>query len=174
MRRLFLVRHAKAHPLVGQEDYERTLTDRGRADAKRVALALAERNMLPDLLIHSGALRAKETAEIFASEWPRGAELQEELGLYDATQSMLLERARALPNARKRVGFVGHNPGLGDLAVALAGSRTHPELRRMLAKYPTCAVAALDFAVSRWEKVERNSAVLALYLTPSELETARD
>lgn len=174
MRRLFLIRHAKAEPSVGRDDYERRLTDRGRADARRVAAALAARRMIPDLLIHSGAARAKETAEIFAAEWPRRVELTEDGGLYDATVSMLLARTRTLPNARPRVGLVGHNPGLGELATALTGSGAEAEMRRLAAKYPTCAVAALDFSVRRWEDVERNSAMLALYLTPSQFEAGAD
>jgi len=170
MRRLFLIRHAKAEPAVGRDDYERRLTDRGREDARRVAMALAARKMLPDVLIHSGAPRAKETAEIFAAAWPRKVELEEEPGLYDATQSMLFARARALPDSRARVGLVGHNPGLGELAVSLVGSGAYEELRRMAAKYPTSAVAALDFRVARWDEIARKSALLALYITPAELE----
>ena len=174
MRRLFLIRHAKAEPSVGRDDYERRLTDRGRADARRVAAALAARRMLPDLLVHSGAARAKETAEIFAAEWPRRIVLLEDAGLYDASETMLLARTRALPNARQRVGLVGHNPGLGELATSLMGSGAEPEMRRLTAKYPTGAVAVLDFSVRRWEDVERNSATLALYLTPAELEAGAD
>ena len=121
MRRLFLVRHAKAEHAVGRDDYERALTDRGREDARRVAGALAARDMMPDLLIHSGALRTKQTAEIFAGEWPRRVELEEEPGLYDATPGMLYARARALPDSHARIGLVGHNPGIGELAVSLAG-----------------------------------------------------
>ena len=174
MRRLFLIRHAKAQPSIGRSDYERTLTDRGRKDARRVAAALAGRRVLPDVLVHSGAARAKETAEIFAGAWPRGVELQEDRALYDATEITLFARARALSNAHVRIGLVGHNPGLGELAVALAGSGAHPELRHLAAKYPTGAVAVLDFSVRRWEDVERNSAMLALYLTPAELEAGAD
>ena len=66
MRRLFLIRHAKAELSVGRDDYARKLTERGRADARRVARTLAARRFLPELLIHSGAARAKETADIFA------------------------------------------------------------------------------------------------------------
>jgi phosphohistidine phosphatase len=174
MRRLFLIRHAKAQPSVGRDDYERTLTDRGRADARRVAAALAARNMLPEALVHSGAARAKETAEILAGEWPRRVKLEEELGLYDATQSLLFARTRALSNAHKRIGLVGHNPGLGELAVALTGSGAQAELSRLNAKYPTGAVAVLDFSVHRWEDVERASGMLALYLTPGELEAGAE
>ena len=174
MRRLFLIRHAKAQPSIGSSDYERTLTDRGRKDARRVAAALAGRRVLPDVLVHSGAARAKETAEILAGAWPRGVELHEDPALYDASELMLFARARALSNVHARVGLVGHNPGLGELAVALTGSGAQPELRHLAAKYPTGAVAVLDFSVPRWEDVERNGAMLALYLTPAELEADAD
>ena len=174
MRRLFLVRHAKAEPAVGRDDYERALTDRGREDARRVADALAARDMLPDVLIHSGALRTKQTAEIFAAEWPRRVELEEELALYDATPGVLFSRARALSDSYASIGLVGHNPGIGELAVSLAGSGVYSELRRMAAKYPTGAVAALDFPVASWDDIERKTALLALFLTPSEIEAGTD
>ena len=174
MRRLFLIRHAKTEPSVGRDDYERRLTGRGRDDAKRVAKALAARRMLPDVLIHSGAARAKETAEIFAAAWQGKVELQEDAGLYDASVTTLLARTRALADEHKRVGLVGHNPGLGELATALIGSGAEPEMRRLAAKYPTGAVAVLDFSIERWDDVERNAALLALYLTPAELEADAD
>lgn len=171
MRRLFLIRHAKAEPNVGRGDHERRLTGRGREDAKRVAAALAARRILPDLLIHSGAARAKQTAEIFAAAWRGKVELKEEAWLYDASLATLFDHARSLGDEHKSVGLVGHNPGLGELATALTGSGAEPEARRLAAKYPTGAVAVLDFSIKRWGEVERNSARLALYLTPAELET---
>lgn len=174
MRRLFLIRHAKAELSVGRDDYARKLTERGRADAKRVAKALAARRCLPDVLIHSGAARAKLTAEIFAAEWRNKVELEEDDGLYDASLTILLAHTRALPRERKRVGLVGHNPGLGELATALTGSGAEPEVRRLATKYPTGAVAVLDFSIKRWEEIERNSGKLALYLTPAELEADAD
>ena len=174
MRRLFLVRHAKAELATGRDDYARKLTERGRADARRVAKALAARRTLPDLLIHSGAARAKQTAEILAAEWRTKVELEEDVGLYDASLTTLLDRTRALGHAHKSVGLVGHNPGLGELATALTGSGAEPEVRRLSAKYPTGAVAVLDFSIKRWEELERNSGMLALYLTPADLDTDAD
>jgi phosphohistidine phosphatase len=170
MRRLFLIRHAKAEPAVGKVDYERALTDRGRADARRVASVLAARDFLPDMLIHSGALRTMQTAEIFAAQWPRRVELEEELDLYDANDATLFARTRALSNENGSAGFVGHNPGIGDLAGALAGHGASPELRRMALKYPTCSVAVIDFEISAWSDVDRKGGRLALFLTPAELE----
>lgn len=173
MRRLFLIRHAKAEPSAGRDDHARKLTERGRGDARRVAKALARRHFLPEVLIHSGAARAKETAEIFAAAWRNEVELQEQAWLYDASFTTLIACTRALSHEEKRIGLVGHNPGLGELATALAGSGAEPEMRR-LAKFPTGAVAVLDFSIRRWEEVARNAAMLALYVTPAELDEDAD
>jgi phosphohistidine phosphatase len=174
MRRLFLIRHAKAETAFGQSDYERALTDRGRNDARRIAGMLADIDPLPEVLVHSGALRTKQTAEIFAAHWPRRVELQEEVGLYEATRDRLFERARALSDSVACVGLVGHNPGAGELAATLAGHGPDPERRRMGFKYPTCAVAVIDFEVSAWEDLTRKAGRLALFLTPAELEAETD
>jgi phosphohistidine phosphatase len=174
MRRLFLVRHAKAEPSVGHDDYARKLTERGRADARRVAKALAARHFLPDVLIHSGAARAKETAEVFVAAWRGKVELQEQAWLYDASVTTLIDHTRELGHEHKRVGLVGHNPGLGELGTALIGSGAEPEVRRLRAKYPTGAVAVLDFSIKRWEEVAPNSAMLALYLTPADVQADAD
>ena len=80
---------------------------------------------------------------------------------------MLLARTRALPDARRARRPRGPQPGLGELATALTGSGAEPEMRRLAVKYPTGAVAALDFSVHRWQDVERKSAMLALYLAPA-------
>ena len=175
MRRLFLVRHAKAElSSVGRDDYARKLTERGRSDATRVAKALAARRFLPDVLIHSGAARAKETAEIFAAAWQGKIALEKDAALYDASLATLLDRTLALADAHKSVGLVAHNPGLGELATTLSGSGAEPDLHLLAAKYPTGAVAVLDFSVRRWAEVERGSGMLALYLTPAQLDASPD
>ena len=174
MRRLFLIRHAKTEAHGARDDFERRLTERGRADARAVAGALAARKTLPQTLVHSGAARAKETAEIFAAEWKRKVALRAEFGLYDASLASLLALTRALPNDEARVGLVGHNPGLGELAAALTGSGAALDMQRLAAKYPTGAVAVLDFSARDWGEVGRNTGTLGLYLTPAELDAGTD
>jgi phosphohistidine phosphatase len=174
MRRLFLVRHAKAELSAGRDDYARKLTERGRADARRVAKTLGARHFLPEVLIHSGAARAKQTAEIFVAEWRGKVALEEDVRIYDASLATLLDRARALRDEHRHVGLVGHNPGFGELATALAGSGAKADLQRLTVKYPAAAVAVLDFSIDRWAELEPNSGMLALYLTPGELEADAD
>ena len=46
----------------------------------------------------------------------------------------------------KRSSFlIAHNPGIGDLAVGLAGTGDAQALERMQAKYPTGGLATLTF-----------------------------
>ena len=169
MRRLFLIRHARAEPGVGRDDHERRLTPRGREDSAAMARLLLDRDMLPEALIHSGAARARETAEILATTWG-GTPLETNVNLYDATAGHIFIMAKTLADTRSSIAFIGHNPGVGDIAVALANSGAHEDLRRMTEKYPTCAVAALDFHVERWIEIRRHSALLALYMTPADIE----
>ena len=155
---------------IGRSDYERTLTDARRKDARRVAAALAARRLLPDVLVHSGAARAKETAEIFAAAWRGEVELARGIRLYDASLATLSTALARFGQAHKRVGLVGHNPGLGELAVALTGSGARAGSAPPRRKYPTGAVAVLDFSVRAGR---RSSAIRGCWrstLTPAELE----
>ena len=56
MRRLILFRHAKAEPrAAGEDDFDRPLSPRGRADAVLVGRALADAGFAPDLALVSPA-----------------------------------------------------------------------------------------------------------------------
>ncbi len=138
MRRLFLIRHAKAEPSVGPRRL------RARADRARPGRRAPCRGS------PRGARHAPRHSHSFgrAAHQADGGDLRLRVAaarrsfrkrprLYDATQGMLFARARALSDAQASVGFVGHNPGIGELAVSLAGFGAYPELRRMAAKYPT-------------------------------------
>ena len=63
---------------------------------------------------------------------------------------------------------------IGEIATTLAGAGADAELRRIGVKYPTCAVAVIDFPIDRWDAIDRKAGALKLYLTPGELEDATD
>jgi len=66
--RIYLAQHGLAKEK--HEDAERPLSDQGREDVARVAgfLSLFEKPQ-PEQVIHSGKLRAEQTAEMFAEGW---------------------------------------------------------------------------------------------------------
>ena len=174
MRRLLLFRHAKATVATGHDDHERALIERGRHDAARIAAFLAASGLIPELIIHSGARRARETAEIARAAWPRLVEARTEPHLYEASRHAIEAIVRALPDGSASVMVVGHNPGLADVANHLVGHGAKFDLLRLSAKYPTAGVAALEFDVAHWRDVKPHSAKLACFATPGDpkVETA--
>jgi phosphohistidine phosphatase len=63
MTRLYLAHHADALP--SEADALRPLSPAGRAHVERLARAAAARGVKPDVVWHSGKLRARQTAEAY-------------------------------------------------------------------------------------------------------------
>ena len=69
MKTLFLVRHAKSsRDDPSLPDRDRPLDDRGKQDGPKMGKRLAKRDVKPDLLLSSPALRALTTAQLIAEE----------------------------------------------------------------------------------------------------------
>ena len=142
MHTVYLLRHAKSSwsdPTL--PDQERPLARRGRRDAKRIAKHLVRLGIKPELVLCSAAARTRETLELLRPALGATSTVRLEAALYAASADKLLERLRAVPEAVASVMLIGHNPGLHDLALALASAGT--ELERLEAKFPTAALATL-------------------------------
>jgi phosphohistidine phosphatase len=95
------------------------------------------------------------------------ARVQFEEGLYAASGEELLERLRIVPEETSSVMLIGHNPGLQDVALALAS--TGPELGRLEAKFPTAALATLSVPHAGWGRLAEGDAELAAFVVPKQL-----
>ena len=113
--RLYLVRHGEAHS--ESEDPRRSLTDKGRTDVKLVAAAAQKRGIQPATILHSGKLRARQTAELFAEilSFPKGIEISFGLAPDDPVEPW----AGRLNGAQEDLMLVGHLPHLDRLASLL-------------------------------------------------------
>ena len=146
MKTLFLVRHAKSSrddPTL--PDRDRPLDDRGRRDAPRMGKRLAKRDVKPDLLLSSPALRALTTAQLIADEigFERKAIAVDDR-LYASSPDDLLAVIRALDNKLDRVMLFGHNPEFSDLAHRLSSE---------IVDMPTSAVAEYNFDTKAWTDI---------------------
>ena len=169
MLRLLLLRHAKAIPYAGRDDYQRPLTERGRADAASVGAVIARRTPPPDLVIHSGAARTRETANIVLSKLPPGIEISVEAEIYEATRPALLRLVQELPDDSSTVLVVAHNPGIADIARFLVGRGEAEALGRMSVKFPTSGLAVVEFDLPSWEEVSARAGCLVTFTTPAAL-----
>lgn len=144
MKKLILVRHAKSD--MELPDIERRLNERGRADAPEMGARLARNGIKPGQILASSALRALETAQLFAAELDFPAdEIVAEPRLYNAQVDAWLEVIGGLNDRWTSVMCIGHNPGVSDLAGGVFG--------QPVMDVPTCAVLTLDFAATYWSEV---------------------
>lgn len=180
-RTLILLRHAKsAWPDV--PDHERPLANRGRRDAPAVGHWLRAAGYVPDQVLCSTARRAWETWLLAAAGLGTTPPVSAEDRVYRASAAELLELIRQVPAGPGTLLVVGHAPSLPDLALMLAepaagmpggghGARDLDELApldRMRAKFPTAALAVLEFT-GAWPQLSPGHARLAAFMRPGDI-----
>jgi phosphohistidine phosphatase len=120
--RLVIVRHAEAGP--GTPDELRTLTPRGREQARKLGRRLREEGLVPDAVVSSPLLRARETAVVLALGAPEVDERLAPGATPDDIRDVALGRGET-------VLVVGHQPDCGQAVAALTSGPEPP--------FPTCA-----------------------------------
>jgi phosphohistidine phosphatase len=168
VKRLYLLRHAKSSwKDTSLPDRDRPLAARGRRAAKAIARHLREQGIEPELVLCSTARRARETLDRIEPALVTPA-IQVEGDLYAASADALLERIRSVPDTVESVMLIGHNPGLQELALALA--RRSDTVRELEAKYPTAVLATLMVLVESWQELDRETAELVALVRPRDVE----
>lgn len=142
MKTLLLMRHAKSSwDNDALADYARPLNERGRHDAPRMGKLLAQLDLVPNLIVTSGAKRAAKTAELAAAAAGYSGDLRHTDELYLADPDTFLEVARETDDAVACLMLVAHNPGTEELVSALAGRDE---------RMPTAALAAFRLTIEQW------------------------
>ncbi|PKL84626.1 MAG: phosphohistidine phosphatase [Ignavibacteriae bacterium HGW-Ignavibacteriae-1] len=160
MKTIVLVRHAKSswdNP--DWSDFERPLNKRGLRDAPFLADVLKTKELKPDLMISSPAIRAKITATIFADALDYGEKnLKFDIGIYEKGQKYVSKLISQLDNNNSTVFIFGHNPDISSLAGFLTGD--------YFENVPTCGIVCIDFKVQNWEQVLSENGALRFFIFP--------
>ena len=172
MRQLLLLRHAKSSwddPKL--PDHARPLNARGRQAAVAMRRAIRDLSLLPDVVLVSSARRTLQTLEALGP-WDDTPLIEPMDALYLATAPGLLAVLNGVAETARSVMLIGHNPGLHELALLLAGEagteESNPVGRRLARGYPTGAL--VEFMVpGSWEHLCGGSARLLRFLAPGDL-----
>jgi phosphohistidine phosphatase len=169
MKILTLLRHAKSgwDDPAGR-DFDRPLNPRGRRAARAVGAEMKAQGLCFDRVLASPARRVVETLEeVSAGFGALAADYDERL--YLASVATLLDLVRNMPGSADRLLLVGHNPGMEELALALArgggGLRDDLEI-----KYPTGTVAEIELPAEQWAEVKEGTGEIVRFIRPRDLD----
>ncbi len=144
-------------------DFDRTLAQKGPKDVKLVARELLSLEYDPDLIVSSPALRAKQTAELFAKEFSYSVNQIKYLNYlygYFSIKDLINDLSNIAAKARS-VQIIGHNPSIPEIGAEFSGS--------FIDTLPTSGTMVIEFDVKRWDYVSEGSGVLTQFIFPSAL-----
>lgn len=171
MKTIAILRHAKSVPADPQlDDFDRTLNDRGRDNARLVGRELNRRGKRFDLVLASAAVRARETLDFLAEGYGGPFDIRFERDLYETSVDQLLELIHDLPDDAQAVLIVGHNPVLQRLVVELTEDDPQGRRRRIMDEFPTCAIAFVTTAAQRWREIRKGGGEVSELIVTGELE----
>jgi phosphohistidine phosphatase len=159
---LYLLRHAKSSwKDESLPDFERPLNRRGKQAAETIGRYLKRELIVPELVLSSPAVRARETIERVAKAAKWSGEVRFDQRIYEAGGLRLLEVVSQIENERKTALLVGHNPGIEELLMLLTGDSE---------RVPTAALAKVELKSSKWTTASDKRAKLAWLIKPRDLE----
>lgn len=148
MKTLLLMRHAKSSWKDSRlQDFDRPLNKRGEKDAPRMGKLLKDEELIPQLILSSPAVRARETVEAVAKAAGQDVPVEYFDSFYLAEPSVYFDIARTLPDNLERVMIMGHNPGLEAMLQMLTGQ---------VEGLPTAAIAYLVLPINHWSELNTN------------------
>lgn len=155
------------------QDHERALIERGQGDAQQLGVWLNRERVSVDLVLSSTSVRTRQTVEHVTSCWQEHGAITFSDALYLATAGDLLATVQSCDEAAQSVMIVGHNPGIHQLALLLAGTATANDLEEMEMNFPTCALAILKWPDKHvWRSTAPQSAYLEAFLTRHDVARA--
>jgi len=132
---LLILRHGKAEPHGHPDgDGERTLVECGFKQARQAGMLLRETGGLPELVLTSPLVRARQTAETFCEAAGIDAPLVQPWIASGMKPETALAELRAFAEFR-RVMLVGHEPDLSNLIHWICGGEV---------ELPTGTLACLE------------------------------
>ncbi len=165
------MRHAKSSwddPLLS--DHARPLNPRGRAAAAAMRRMMRETGLAPDLVLVSSARRTLQTLEAL-EPWDDTPLVEPMDALYLATPEQMLLLLHKNVDTVHSILIIGHNTGLHDLAMLLAGPGDGQTRHQLSQGFPSGALAEFSFS-GGWSNLHEGGARLQRFVVPRDLPAA--
>lgn len=159
-KHLYLLRHAQTLEKRQEEmDSDRQLTSIGSQNATRMGRNLKQKQILPDIILSSPAVRAQTTAEQVAEQIaydPFKIHFNHEI--YNASVRTLLEVVNNMKNEWQTVLIIGHNPSISYLAEYITGEA--------IGNMSTCGLVYIEYNGDDWSHLSEGAGDFKWYEYP--------
>ena len=176
--RLLLLRHAKSDWSGTLGDHDRPLAPRGRKATPRLGAFMRKKGYIPAAVLCSTAQRTRETLELLLPALRADPKIRYEESLYLAAWPALLGAVQSAAPSDAPLMVIGHNPGLEQFALTLCVQPQDAEERarreKLERKFPTAALAVLDFDEPHWRDVGPGMGRLTDFVRPRDIGGGSD
>ncbi len=168
MKMLYLVRHATAadrsEPI---SDFDRPLIEKGKKESEKMADLLKSQGIKPQIFLSSSAIRALETAQIFAKTFrhPKSKIILDEKIYSSSSGSTFIESIKKLDNKKNVVFLFGHEPTISEFASFLVKNYDQ--------SLPKTGVIGIQFKEDSWSDIKKEQGMIKFVQFPKKKTTAK-
>ncbi len=146
MKKISFVRHAKSSwDLKYATDFDREIETRGIEKTENLIQLLINKNIIPDLIISSPAVRTKQTSHLIMSKLNLSADiLAFDEKFYSGNFHHYLDAIYATNNKINHLMIIGHNPSISEAAY---------ELSSEVSMMKTSQICHFEFDCENWNQI---------------------
>ena len=154
MKRIYLLRHAKAQMVSGINDKLRPLSLEGEEDAYQLGAFMRKKDYTPDAIFCSSALRTQQTYDQITKAFKVRITKYDENDLYNALAEEIIDVIHRADDQMQSILILAHNPGLHELALRLCDLETTPLVDRLMEGYHPATLSVFECPVQVWNDVQ--------------------
>ena len=163
IKTLYLIRNARSDwNDIGASDFERGITKKGKKDIQTMGSYLMLKNVMPNIILSSCALRAQQTADVISESLQYKGKIEYLQELYYTPTSTLLDILYMQDISVELLFVVGHNPQLTDMANMLIDEH--------ISKIPSSGIVAIDFDIQEWSELRYTKGKIDFFITPKQFK----
>ncbi len=163
VKELYLIRHGQAEEQSSNtKDVERQLTAKGYQDASKIGLYLKRNEFIPDIILHSSAVRTTETLMRINEQLgvdPDHIESSEEI--YEASVRILIRIITEIPAELRSAIVVGHNPAISYLSEYITGAE--------IGHVGTGGIVHIRVPFTSWSEISEKNCDFIEYISPEDI-----
>jgi phosphohistidine phosphatase len=160
MKKIMIMRHAKSDWADNSlRDFDRPLNKRGKLAAPIMGKEIKKRNLNPDLIISSPALRARMTAEAVAKNTNYNKNIVLDESFYFGYTNEIIQKVKKIDESYEKVIIFGHNPTWSAIAEKLSGEYFNMK---------TADLVVLEYE-GKWKDLKDYSCKVVSYISSKEL-----